>query len=337
MRQHWQRRRCYVASLVGSRDLGLPSKRTLVLALISFILSLLIGTVCAVQKSPPDVLLAISSLLAVAVALLCFADWLRRRRIVAHNKESVPLPIYARNLGNTVATSIITLLAIPLLYRYVWYPGLNQDVTTFEMDTVDQMYFPSITLFQRVDWSSQAILTVHNKPKCFIGWADEGAPDCALSNSQNRSCRCADRWEHTIRNYTWRGIEYRTLSFLSSEAELCTVPTTLMLAQAFFWYDAQKALDDSSRILSPSLWVAVYDPTLTLTDALENDYTRLTMVDADGMVAISLGLNYRQARGKSPAYDYDLTLSTIPRRQARVVMSGPIILPRQGRASYLSG
>ncbi|XXG96343.1 hypothetical protein Hte_002625 [Hypoxylon texense] len=73
-----------------------------------------------------------------------------------------------------------------------------------------------------------------------------------------------------------------------------------------------KAIDDSSRLLSPSLWIAVYDPTLTLTEALENDYTRLTLVNANGMVAINLGLNYRQMRGKPPAYDYDLSFSTVP-------------------------
>lgn len=30
------------------------------------------------------------------------------------------------------------------------------------------------------------------------------------------------------------------------------------------------------------------------------------------MVAINLELNYRQARGKPPAYDYDLSFSTVP-------------------------
>lgn len=56
----------------------------------------------------------------------------------------------------------------------------------------------------------------------------------------------------------------------------------------------------------------MYDPTLSLRQALENDYTRPILVNANGMVAVNLGLNYRQARGKAPAYDYDVSLSTIP-------------------------
>ncbi|KAI1135791.1 hypothetical protein F5Y05DRAFT_421172 [Hypoxylon sp. FL0543] len=299
-------------SLKGlGNDHGLPSTRTLLISLMSFVLSLLLGTVAAVQKELPQILVISSSILVVLVIFLCFLDWLKRRR--AHARNLGPLPAYARNLGNTVLTSIITLIAIPLLYQYVWYPGLNTDVITTTKDTVDQAYFPSITLFQREDWTSQGTLDVSpSRPKCFIGWADEDAPNCRLSRSQDLPCRCEDRWEESIGNFTWGGTRYRTLSLVSSEALLCTKPTTLMLAQAFLWYDSSKAINDSSRLLSPSLWVAVYDPTLTFEQALENDYTRLILVNANGMIAVNLGLNYRQVRGKRPAYDYDLSLSTVP-------------------------
>lgn len=134
MRHFCYRNWCWFLSLACSRDNGLPSMRTLALALVSFILSLLLGTVFAWNKTSPNALIFILVILAVAVGFFCLADWLRRRR--ARPKESPPPPVYARNHGNTVATSIINLIAIPLLYLYVWYPGLNQDVTTFEIDTV---------------------------------------------------------------------------------------------------------------------------------------------------------------------------------------------------------
>ncbi|KAI1101405.1 hypothetical protein F4804DRAFT_344013 [Jackrogersella minutella] len=224
------------------------------------------------------------------------------------NTQRLDSAEYSRNLGNTVITSIVTILAIPLLYRYSWYPALNQDVITTTQDVVDHVYFPSITLFQREDWTSQGSLDISRaRPKCFIDWAKEDAPDCELSNSQHIPCRCDDRWEETIGNYTWQGTKYRTLTLVSSEALLCTVLTTLMLAQAFL-----KAVNNSSRLLSLSLSVAVYDPTLTLTEALENDYTRPILVNANGMVVINLGLNYRQVRDRDPAYDYDISLSTVP-------------------------
>ena len=47
-------------------------------------------------------------------------------------------------------------------------------------------------------------------------------------------------------------------------------------------------MKDSSRILSPSLWLAIYDPTLTLPEALERNYARPILVNANGMVAVNL-------------------------------------------------
>jgi hypothetical protein len=76
--------------------------------------------------------------------------------------------------------------------------------------------------------------------------------------------------------------------------------------------DSSKALSDSSMLLSPSLWIAIYDPTLDLASALENGYTRMVLINANGVTAINLGLNRRQAPNTSPAYDYKLSVSTIP-------------------------
>lgn len=76
--------------------------------------------------------------------------------------------------------------------------------------------------------------------------------------------------------------------------------------------DTTQEFIDSSWLLSPSLWIAIYDPTLNLQEALENGYTRMILVNANGMTAINLGLNYRQVFNASPAYDYDLSISTIP-------------------------
>lgn len=56
----------------------------------------------------------------------------------------------------------------------------------------------------------------------------------------------------------------------------------------------------------------MYDPTLTLREALESGCTRMHLINANGMTAISLGLHYREAEGKTPAYDYGLSVSTIP-------------------------
>jgi hypothetical protein len=70
------------------------------------------------------------------------------------------------------------------------------------------------------------------------------------------------------------------------------------------------------------LWIAVWDPTLTLPEALEKGYTRLTLINANGMAYISLGLHYRQALNAAPAYDYDLRISTTPAQNLVCDVSG---------------
>lgn len=76
--------------------------------------------------------------------------------------------------------------------------------------------------------------------------------------------------------------------------------------------NSTKALADAGRVLSPSLWVAMFDPTLDITEALERGYTRMQLVDANALVAINLGLQLRESAGQTPAFDYELSISTIP-------------------------
>lgn len=68
--------------------------------------------------------------------------------------------------------------------------------------------------------------------------------------------------------------------------------------------NASRALQDSSASQSPSLWLAVYDPKLGLVNALRMNYTRMVLIGASGIVAVNLGLTYRQALNYPPAYDY---------------------------------
>lgn len=63
-------------------------------------------------------------------------------------------------------------------------------------------------------------------------------------------------------------------------------------------------------------------PALTLQEALEHGYTRLTLVNANGMVFINVGLNYRQALSAAPATDYQLSLSAVPGQNLVCDVSG---------------
>ncbi|OBT53607.1 hypothetical protein VE04_05157 [Pseudogymnoascus sp. 24MN13] len=226
---------------------------------------------------------------------------------------------YNYNLGNTVLTLSISALVLPWLYYKFWYPNRTKSVIISDQDTVDSVYFPSLTLFQRADWTSQANLDVSVPGKCFLGWYDESAPDCSDVEPGVTPCQCAGSWDEKVTDFQWHNTSYRALTLTSNSSMMSKVPTTQMIAQAFFNcksyqnpHDSSKALSDSSMLLSPSLWIAIYDPTLDLASALENGYTRMVLINANGVTAINLGLNRRQAPNTSPAYDYKLSVSTIP-------------------------
>ncbi|KAK4645796.1 hypothetical protein QC761_204725 [Podospora bellae-mahoneyi] len=220
---------------------------------------------------------------------------------------------YSRNLGSTVITLCAATITLPILYWSLWDPERRRNVITFDRDTVDSVLFPSVTLFQRADWTSQANLEVDPLPKCFLGWHNETAPDCDItSTSYTGSCQCSNRWNDRIEDFEWQNTIYRAFTLTSSLSMVSPMPTYQMIVQAFFTYDTTKARTDTSRVLSPSLWIAVYDPTLTVREALENGYSRMVLINANGMTALNLGLNYREALGHAPAYDYHLSISTTP-------------------------
>ncbi|OBT77156.1 hypothetical protein VF21_05058 [Pseudogymnoascus sp. 05NY08] len=189
---------------------------------------------------------------------------------------------YNYNLGNTVITLSICAFVLPWLYYQFWYANRTKTVIKSDQDTVESAYFLSLTLFRRADWTSQANLDVSVPGKCFLGWHNESAPDCNAVDP-GTPCQCAGSWDERVWDFDWHNAN-----------------------------DSSKALNDSSMLLMPSLWIAIYDPTLNLTSALENGYTRMVLINANGMTAINLGINRRQAPNTSPAYDYQLFVSIIP-------------------------
>lgn len=70
------------------------------------------------------------------------------------------------------------------------------------------------------------------------------------------------------------------------------------------------SIKTSSQEQSPSLHIAVYDPSLNVLDGLRMGYTRLFLINANAVNSINLGLRMRQTNGFAPAYDYGLPLKS---------------------------
>jgi hypothetical protein len=63
----------------------------------------------------------------------------------ASKPASQPNNKYTRNGGNTVVVTIVTLVAMPLLYYYTWYPALTHSVIMFSKDSVVRSFLPNHT------------------------------------------------------------------------------------------------------------------------------------------------------------------------------------------------
>lgn len=72
-----------------------------------------------------------------------------------------------------------------------------------------------------------------------------------------------------------------------------------------------KAIADSSTY-NPSLSLAIYDPALGMLRSFDQGYTRMRLINANGIVAVNVGLRIRQAPGQAPAYDYPLDIALSP-------------------------
>ena len=188
-----------------------------------------------------------------------------------------------------------------------------------------------MTLFQRLDWSAQAHILPVDYAKCFLGWLEatgmtpmcKDLPPKALVPGQ--ACNCSEDWSSpVVEDFAWQNIAYRYLSFAPSTALISSTPTYIMTLQVFFnctvSYSSHEqlftdaipdnatfSLKTSSQEQAPSLYMAVYDPTLSLTDALQRGYSRLVLIGANADSSINLGLQYRQEMGYDPAYDYSMS------------------------------
>ncbi|EPE35324.1 hypothetical protein GLAREA_11023 [Glarea lozoyensis ATCC 20868] len=227
--------------------------------------------------------------------------------------------VYRPNLGNTITIVILTIPTFTLLYAKLWYPQRRTEILTSSTDSVTSVRFPSVAVFQRSDWSSQAILRSGGS-KCFLGWHNEAAPACASLDPKtfgnSTQCTCKELWynnDSVFQEFIWQNTSYRYVVFDSPKWLISTNPTYLLLLQTFFDYNATKALLDSSTV-NPTLHLAIYDPTLGLQRAFETGYTRMNLINANGIVAVNIGLRLRQGLDGVSAYDFTLGLSSSPAR-----------------------
>ena len=101
--------------------------------------------------------------------------------------------------------------------------------------------FPSVTVFQRLDWNAQAHILPVGHTKCFVGWVGTtgNEPKCEelpqTTLVPNQACNCSENWSSpVVETFMWHNTSYRYLSFTPSAALVSNLPTLIMTLQVFF-------------------------------------------------------------------------------------------------------
>lgn len=163
-----------------------------------------------------------------------------------------------------------------------------------------------------------------NKTVCFLDWVDQKSPDCNQLGPEQmvpgQACNCNDSWSKATTDFTWQHKNYQYISFTPASNLISRVPNYTVLLQAFFTCmlpslplgacrltgpdNLTQSVITSSQKQSPTLYLAVYDPSLNVSEALRADYTRMTLINANSITSINLRLVYRQGQDYRYAYDY---------------------------------
>ncbi|KAL8708080.1 MAG: hypothetical protein Q9220_007012 [cf. Caloplaca sp. 1 TL-2023] len=299
----------YVALLraVGPDNIRtMPRRETAVGSLLGFF-AFLIMTSLAVKYPTENVRTAFtvaSSFLILALSLCIWKDFAQR-----HGE-------YRRNLGNSLLTTLFTMILLTIVYsRVCLLLGSNVQAQTKRLD---QKYpiFPAVALMQQVQTSSQAKL-INTPLKCWAGDYGENGPQCHDLSTQeylsSDSCNCNGSWSPTItENFVPRGPgggTWRYLQFTPSENLVSKHPGFLLTAQAWFTFNGTKARDALWVMPSPDLWLAIFDSSLRIEDALANGYAPLSLINANGVISIDLKLNTVRSKYLDPMYFYSKHLT----------------------------
>ncbi|KAK5737226.1 hypothetical protein LTR17_006838 [Elasticomyces elasticus] len=155
------------------------------------------------------------------------------------------------------------------------------------------------------------------KAECFMGQYNTSSPNCTAELiQQGANCKCHNLWENSINESVVLddGGLYRTIQVTPDDWYRPKNTRYLMLLKMPFNYDSVLAQGNGNNYTypHPSLYLAIFDRSLDLTDAISNNYAEIIDIDALGTSAINLAVVYRKPWRKDPVFSYIPTVNSIP-------------------------
>ncbi|KAK3645673.1 hypothetical protein LTR22_014636 [Elasticomyces elasticus] len=155
------------------------------------------------------------------------------------------------------------------------------------------------------------------KAECFMGQYNTSSPNCTAELVQEGAqCQCHGLWQPNIIEDVKLndGELYRTIRVQPEDWYRPNNTRYLMLLKMPFNYDSVKArgVGNNYTYPHPGLYLAIFDQSLELKDAIQDNYAELIDIDALGTSAINLAVVHRKQWGKPPVFSYIPTVNSIP-------------------------
>lgn len=174
------------------------------------------------------------------------------------------------------------------------------------------MLLPAIAVISIPHRKDFANITVDKSPKCYIAdWAgsfNNGEDMSSTTSSdevlRHHNCSCVDMWaplEYGLADDFYEDIAYRILQ-PSPNLMVNTTSATFVL-QLYSTFSSSRT-PAGWPIPAPALTILINDRTISLQDAINNDISTRTMIDAHGTTSLSITPEYHIGFGRDPYYPY---------------------------------
>ncbi|KAK3670717.1 hypothetical protein LTR78_009409 [Recurvomyces mirabilis] len=138
-----------------------PMRHCAAVALAGFVLFIVEGTAAVVVHN--KVTMVASGVFDGTILLLIFGLIVARLITSRHDKFA-----YHSNLISTIMTCIATIIICMIMYPLLWYPRLNQDVLTQQVQDMQSMRPLAMALVSIADRGDSPKLLYHPYPKGFV-------------------------------------------------------------------------------------------------------------------------------------------------------------------------
>ncbi|KAK4555405.1 hypothetical protein LTR86_007702 [Recurvomyces mirabilis] len=290
-----------------------PMRHCAAVALAGFVLFIVEGTAAVVVHN--KVTMIASGVFDGTVLLLMLCLMAARLITSRHDKFA-----YHSNLVSTIMTCIATIIICMVMYPLLWYPSLNQDVLTQQVQDMQSMHPPAMAWVSIADRGDSPKPLDYPHPEGFVsdiaGGFDSTMTPCQAQTKETilaeHYCNCSESFSGVqkapLANHVG-GISYRDF-IPSTQISFNTTNASLVL-QVFSSHNSSGTPRDWI-LPGPFLLLMAFDPVMPTMEAFTSGRAQITHIPVLASTNVVIQPQYRMGWGGKPYYYYDMGITSIP-------------------------